>query len=166
MDGAILTQERLHEVLDYSPFTGDFVWKVQRGLEKAGVLAGSVSRTGYLVIHIDRKRYRSHRLAWLYVHGKWPNGTIDHIDGDKMNNRIGNLREATVAENNKNRRLSSANTTGYKGVSYDAINKRFRAGICVGGKNKNLGRFDSAEAAHKAYKEASLKYHGAFGSTK
>lgn len=100
-----MTQEELHQLLDYNPETGKFFWKVNmRGKVKIGTKAGCVCKIhGYELINIKNKQYRAHRLAWLYVHGKWPNPEIDHINRVKTDNRIANLREADRSMNNLNR---------------------------------------------------------------
>jgi len=99
-----MTQEELHQLLDYNPETGEFFWKVNSRCIKVGQKAGYVCKThGYEHIFINKKQYRSHRLAWLYVHGKWPEPEIDHINRVKTDNRIANLREADRSMNNLNR---------------------------------------------------------------
>ena len=99
-----LTAEWLRAVLDYDPKTGLFHWRIDRGGRKAriGALAGSFDATGYIQIMIDGKNYKAHRLAWLYVTGNWPIGDIDHLNGERANNRWSNLREATKSINQQN----------------------------------------------------------------
>lgn len=120
-----ITQKRLHELLDYSPDTGLFTWKVARaGRIKAGDVAGNLNNTGYIQITVDGTAYYAHRLAWLYIHGKFPENHIDHINGVRDDNRISNLRDVTPQENTSTL-LSRKNTsdnmplgkTGVKGVS-------------------------------------------------
>src|SRR5262249_32141337 len=111
----MITQERLKEVLFYSPKTGTFIWRVTlnpRG--KAGSVAGCKDGA-YWAIRIDRTLYDAHRLAWLYMTGEWPEG-IDHRDKDGINNRWKNLREADQSQNGANSRLRVNSATGYKGV--------------------------------------------------
>lgn len=99
-----MTQEELHQLLDYNPETGEFFWKVNSRCIKSGSKAGCVCKVhGYQHINIKNKRYKAHRLAWLYVHGKWPHPEIDHINRVKTDNRIANLREADRSMNNLNR---------------------------------------------------------------
>src|ERR1700738_4035243 len=95
-----LTAEHLRELLNYDPDTGEFRRRASRGGEAAGTLAGCPRRPGgYRIICVDRVIFLAHRLAWLHSYGVWPTKDIDHIDGDKTNNRIANLREATPAQN-------------------------------------------------------------------
>lgn len=103
----MITQARLKELLSYDPATGVFIWKVTRnGKMKVGLPAGSIDREdGYVEICLDRRDYKAHRLAWLYVTGAWPVYGIDHIDRDKTNNRFINLRDVPHSVNLKNRVL-------------------------------------------------------------
>ena len=95
--------------------------------------------------------------------GKWPDEFIDHINHNPTDNRWCNLREATYATNNKNRRLGKDNTSGYKGVSWHKGRNKWRAEIRVDGIGKHLGYYDTPEAASKAYCVASATFHGEFG---
>jgi hypothetical protein len=92
-----------------------------------------------------------------------PNMQVDHIDGDGLNNRRSNLRLATVAENHRNLRKPSNNTSGYKGVSWRKDRSKWRAAIRVDGRLITLGTFDCPQRAHVAYCEASARLHGEFG---
>lgn len=153
-----LTQEELHQLLDYDPETGLFRRKVDSRRAKAGQLAGYNSR-GYLIIYVQGRNYRAHRLAWLYVHGVWPTQQVDHINGVKTDNRICNLREATNAENNQGRHIRSDNTSGYVGVTQDRKTKKFRAQIKVNGRYYSLGKFVTAEEASRSYLQAKAELH-------
>ena len=155
-----LTQARLKEVLEYDPETGLFRWRSYRcGRALAGAVCGTDNGRGYLTIHIDLVHYKAHRLAWLYVHGRWPTHLIDHINGVKGDNRIANLREADDAVNSQNqRRAQSHNKCGFLGV-HKRESGRFRASIRVNWKLINIGTFDTPEAAHAAYVEAKRKLH-------
>ena len=158
------TQEWLKQILNYDPETGLFVWKVGKGpvKDRIGTVAGCVhenhSGKKYIRIHIDGKQYSAHRLAWLYMTGKYPEDQVDHEDGNGENNRFSNLCEATNASNAKNRRLRSDNPTGVAGVRFDKQRKRFVAFIKAEGKNKFIGRYKTLEEAAKARKEAQIKY--------
>jgi hypothetical protein len=129
---------------------------------KPGDVAGHLTAQGYWRISVDGRRYLAHRLAWLYVHGEWPAAQIDHVDLDKSNNRFANLREATNAQNKANTRARKDNTSGFKGASWDKRSGRWRARICVVGKDSHLGFFDSAETAHAAYCQAANEAFGEF----
>ena len=154
-----LTAARAREVLDYDPDTGVFRWKVtRRGSASAGVVAGCLYSTGYWCIKVNGRRHSAHRLAWLIVHGAFPAYQIDHIDCDRANNRLANLREATNAENQQNlRRARSDSITGLLGVS--THRDRFQSGIRVDRKTRYLGTFDTPEQAHAAYLDAKRKLH-------
>lgn len=152
-------QKRLKELLDYCPDSGFFTWVIKKRGVRLGKVAGYVGRYGYWKITLDKKRYAAHRLVWMYVHGQWPDDCIDHINRVRTDNRIANLRLATHAQNRQNLSLTNRNKSGVRGVSYDAINKKWRASISVNGKAKNLGRFVSIEEASAAYKVAAAKYH-------
>lgn len=98
----MINQKRLKEVLDYDPATGVFTWRVELNARgKVGDPAGCNS-WGYRVIRIDGRLYGAHRLVWLYVHGRWPDAMIDHVNGDRSDNRIENLREANSVQNAHN----------------------------------------------------------------
>jgi len=151
-----LTAERLRELLHYDPETGIFTWYVLDRRRKNP--AGCAEHRGYLTIGIDRRRYYSHRLAWLYTKGVWPIEEIDHIDTNKANNRFANLREATHAINEQNQRIPQKNnSSGFLGVYLEG--RRYRARIKLGGKNIHIGCFDTAEEAGVAYIEAKKKLH-------
>lgn len=157
-----LTATRLREVLDYCPETGGFVWKITRSFKAvAGAVAGSEYKaTGYLRIQIDGTSYLAHRLAWLHHYGKWPLLDIDHINGEKTDNRIANLREATASQNGQNRRHSQSNNqSGKLGVHFDDSSGRWRAVIAKDGRIYRLGYFGSREDAHAAYLAAKRELH-------
>jgi len=160
MDAQNLTAEVLKHVLRYEPETGLFTWKTRKG--KRGIpgrIAGTVDFSGYVVISIDRKRHKAHRLAWLYMTGAWPEVAIDHINGARHDNAFKNLRQADWAQNQQNRTLQCNNKSGFLGVSWDSFAGNWRAGIRVGGKSTNLGGYETAVRAHMAYLEAKAKMH-------
>ena len=159
-----LSLDRMMEVLEYSPETGIFFWKVDkrgfRGKAKAGSAAGTLSKSdGYIQITIDQVRQQAHRLAWFYVTGNWPKEQIDHINGIRSDNRICNLREVSVSENRKNIKLRDNNTSGRVGVSWAKKDNRWRAAIQVGGKMIYIGNFKEFEDAVKA-REVAEKHYG------
>jgi hypothetical protein len=160
-----LTQARLKERLHYDPDTGIFTWVKPSFMRPdfVGKAAGG-DVNGYVSICIDRKNYPAHRLAWLYVHGRWPDSEIDHINRNRSDNRIRNLREATHAENLRNMSMGKNNTSGVLGVSWDSKNQKWRAHITVNAKFKSVGRFVHKEDAISARRAAAEKYHGEFAS--
>lgn len=158
-----ITVERLKAVVRYDPESGAFIWvSPTSDRVRCGAIAGSVTKLGYRAIMIDKKRYMAHRLAWLWVHGRWPNGEIDHINGDGLDNRISNLREATHAENMLNRKRTSTCRSGFKGVSWHKGGRKWKAQIGYQGKWYALGLYECPVEAHKAYVAAAHRLHGEF----
>jgi hypothetical protein len=152
--------DRLRALLDYAPEAGSFTWKVNRGGRiKAGDAAGHRTTRGYIEIFADGRRYWAHRLAWLHVHGAWPEGSIDHLNGDSADNRIANLRDATALQNAHNRSLLGDGRSGYTGVS-SRPNGRFEAAIKADGRRVNLGQYATLAEATAAYRAAKIVLHG------
>jgi len=141
-----LIQERLHELLHYEPETGIFYWKVGARNIKVGDIAGTPS-CGYVKIGISGTIYPAHRLAWLYVHGYFPESEIDHINRDRADNRICNLREVSHVCNRRNIRNQKNNTSGVKGVSWFNHHLKWRSQINLLGKPHNLGYYSSFDDA-------------------
>lgn len=157
------TVERVKELLDYDQLTGVFVWKVHRSWNAtAGTIAGCQSTLGYWDICVDGVLCKSHRLAWVISYGEWPPHEIDHIDGDRMNNAIANLRCATTRQNQSNKGLQCNNASGFKGVSFHAGRQKWRAQIGVAGRRKWLGDFATIDEAAAAYSAAANQLHGEF----
>lgn len=153
-----LSQSRLKELLHYNPKTGVFTRRIATSRRvKSGDIAGSKNGDGYILIMVDSKRHLAHRLAWLYMHGVWPTDQIDHINGDRADNRRCNLREATRAENAQNTIARPNNKVGYLGVTKDR--SKYKAQIGVDGAIINLGLFATPEQAHQAYLSAKAKFH-------
>ncbi len=151
MTEQILTQARLREILHYNPETGEFISRTKRGRFRAGTTMGTLDKSGRIQLHIDHKKHFAHRLAWLYVRGRWPSNEIDHINGVPTDNRFCNLREATTKQNGENRGKQINNTSGYKGVTWSNKSQKWQAQICHHGKRKQLGVFVDPKAAHAAY---------------
>jgi len=123
---------------------------------------GWIGRKGYREGRLEGHMCLLHRAIWAYVHGEWPTREIDHINGDRSDNRLGNLRLCDRSSNMANRGPTRKNSSGYKGVYWEKPAKRWIAEICVGYKRRKLGRFTSAEAASAAYKAAALEAFGPF----
>lgn len=158
-----LTADEARELLEYIPVTGDFFWRVTRGGIAAGSRAGHVDEDGYRHIRIKDQLFLAHRIAWLIVNGAWPEKGIDHKNGVPGDDRIDNLREANQSQNMQNAGIRSDNKSGFKGVSWDAVNGKWVVRIRqAGGRYRNLGRFANAEDGHRAYVAAAQEMFGEF----
>ena len=155
-----LGADRLKELLSYSPDTGEFLWLVSGGGVAAGGVAGAPRTDDYRKIQIAGRHYLAHRLAWLYVYGRWPPKELDHVNGIRDDNRITNLREANKSQNQGNQRKARTDSyTGLLGASWERGGNKFRAQIKLNGKPKHLGMFSTAEQAHQAYLKAKRELH-------
>ena len=134
--------------------------------KETGYVVGTINEKGYELIGVSMngktKSLRSHRLAWFIHTGELPKDCVDHIDGNRLNNRISNLRECSVQENNRNMFISKINKTGFKGVYKDKASGKFRSCISLNNKNINLGSFETAYDAHLAYVEKGKELFGEF----
>ncbi len=158
----MITQEELKELMLYDPETGKFSWiKSRRGVRSMEA-AGCVTKRGYVNIYINYKKYLAHRLAWLYVHGKWPPEQIDHINGVRSDNRICNLREASGCQNQLNRWVDCRNKSGIKGVCWHKNNQKWQAQTSIDGKEYYLGQFIDIKDAERAVVEFRNKHHKEF----
>jgi hypothetical protein len=155
------SHQRLLEVCHYDPLTGIFTRRESYHRKNIGKRMGGVSVQGYRRIKIENSHYAAGPLAWFYVTGIWPADDIDHIDRDKDNNRFSNLREATNSQNITNR-VSTSNTSGYRGVSWIEDHKKWKATLKADHKVYNLGYFDTAEEAAHRYDRAAKEYQGEF----
>lgn len=172
------TPDELRQLLDYDPEAGVLVWR-ERPLEMfrrrgdwkrwntcfAGRTAGARGGYGYIAFQVFGQHFLAHRVAWAIAHGAWPEGDIDHINGDGTDNRIVNLRSVSHAVNLRNMRRPSHNTSGVVGV-YQHPNGKFRALIGSKKNRVHLGYFDAIEDAIAARKtaEARMGYHKNHGS--
>ena len=159
-----MTSERLKQLLSYDPLSGIFTWRINPSPRKRiGDVAGC-RNCRYIQIQCDNVLYLAHRLAWLYCHGVFPKDELDHRNGDKHDNRIDNLREATNAQNKWNR---GPLRNGLKGAffSKDRKRKAWIARIGANGGYKYLGRYHTELEAHQAYVVAAEKLHGEFAKT-
>lgn len=143
------TEKILASGIQYDPETGE--------LTRNGKRAGWLEGDGYIRLMIEGRSYSAHRVAWLCATGSWPGGEVDHINGNRSDNRISNLREASSSQNGANCKRRKDNVSGFKGVGFHKPMGRWRARIKVGRKEKHLGYFDSASEAHKAYTEAACR---------
>ncbi len=154
-----LTAEYLRSVLHYDPETGLFTWKVRAANRvKVGDAAGCPNGDGYLHIKVQSRLYKAHRLAWLYMNGEWPKDQLDHINRNRSDNRIANLREVSHKQNQQNAGKSSTNTSGHTGVSWNKQNSKWRALIMHNRKLIHLGYFATLEEALSARKAAEKLY--------
>jgi hypothetical protein len=158
----LIDVKSISDYLDYSPETGVFIWKVKTKTSNVNDVAGNANWRGYVSIWINAKPYYAHRLAWAISHGEWPIGDIDHINEDKSDNRISNLRVASRSENMFNRGSNKNNTSGMKGVSFCKSTNRWRAQITMDRKSVNVGRFQTKEEAANAYILKARKIRGEF----
>lgn len=155
-------QARVKELLDYDEVSGLFAWKKSQASQiRVGDVAGGISSDGYWCITLHGQRYGAHRLAWLYAHGVIPPADIDHINGDRLDNRLANLRLATRSENMRNSR-GKRSASGLKGAHWRAKRKAWVSQIYKDGKCVYLGRFPTAEEAHAAYVKAATELFGEF----
>ena len=146
--------------LHYEPTTGVFTWRIASARRiKVGDIAGRSNTGGYWRIHLRGKSYPAHHVAWLYVYGVWPRDCLDHINQNRSDNRIENLREANGALNRQNTKLQSNNTSGFKGVSKCGASRRWRAEIMIDGRAVRLGWFDTPEEASEAYLAVKRQIH-------
>jgi hypothetical protein len=167
---AKLSLARLRETLNYDPATGALTWRIRTSpMCKLGQLAGTISKThGYRKIRLDDVYYTASHLAWFHFYGIPPVGLLDHKNGNRADDRIENLREATHSQNSMNMGRNGSNTTGFKGVAvFNQPGKptRYRALTRANGKRHFLGTFDTPEEAHEAYCKAVKLLHGAFART-
>ena len=157
-----ISRGELMKKFSYDPVTGLFTRLVSLGNFKAGSLVNiKPHHSGYLYIRITvnekAKQFSLHRLAWLYTHGYLPE-FIDHINHDRSDNRIDNLREVSRIENNMNQSKAKHNTSGHIGVSWHKGQKKWTSGIKVNYKRIHLGSFDDIDDAIRARKQAEVKY--------
>lgn len=161
----LLTQDLLRELLHYTPDTGVFVWKakpINTRINVGDEAGGIDARMGYIRIRVNGARYLAHRLAWLYTHGEFPADQIDHINGNRQDNRLANLRRATRTENNRNRALRRDNSSGFAGVSFDNQSKKWRAQCSLQGRRMRIGEYSTPEEASAAYEQFIATHWGDF----
>lgn len=157
-----LTQEYLKSILIYDEHSGIFTRKLSLRPGWSGKRAGSINSRGYIQIKIDTERYSAHRLAWLYMTGLWPIDQIDHKNNVRHDNKWLNLRECTQAQNAANRKISTSNTSGYKGVHWDRKSKCWIAQLKHNYKTIHIGRCKAKEDAAVLYNDKAIEIFGEF----
>jgi len=155
----LISLDELKEILLYNENTGDFTWKIKSKRRNVGDIAGYFDSQGYLKITIKGIKLRGHRLAWFYFYGAYPDGIIDHIDGNPKNNSIVNLRVGTLSQNQENRKLNSNKKLRFIGVSYHKDSNTYLARIRVNKILNHIGCFKYPEDAYEAYLIAKRKFH-------
>lgn len=160
----LITPACLREFFKYSPETGDIRWiKTPSPIVKVGGLICGKNRAGYIRVVLNKKDLLAHRVAWALFHHAWPSGMIDHINGDKADNRIVNLRDVSRSVNTQNQKKAHKSnlSSGLLGVQFFKRTGRWRTQIWVNGKSSFLGYFDTKEQAHEVYlQNKRLLHHG------
>jgi len=157
-----ITQTLVKDLFEYND--GVLYWKnPTSGRMKKGLRAGRYGKRGYIETGINYKRYKNHRIIFLMFHGYLPE-IVDHIDNNKLNNKIENLRAATCSQNLQNAKLSKSNTTGIKGVVWEKDRKYWKAQIMVNGKQIRIGKLESLELAELVVQELRSKFHGEYAN--
>lgn len=156
-----ISYDRLIELVDYDCETGLFTRKKAVGRSFKGRVLGYQNNNGYIAFTLDSKKYYAHRLAWLFVHKKFPVHDVDHIDGNRTNNKIANLRDVPRSLNleNSTKAKSSNKSTGLIGAYLDKKTGKFTSRIQVNKQDKYLGYYETAQLAHEAYMSAKKQLH-------
>ena len=141
----------IEKLLGYCPDCGNVFWKIGRGNQYTypGKTAGSLHSSGYQIIESSKMNFFTHRVAWRLYTGKWPTDRIDHIDGNRLNNKIVNLREVTDRENNLNTHKHRSGKL--VGANWDKSENKYISAININGKQTYIGRFKTAKEANAAY---------------
>ena len=156
-----LSQDLLNELFEYRD--GNLFWKVNRGKGKKGQLAGMLGNTGYWKIRLFKRLYQAHRLIYLMHKGYLP-VEIDHIDGNKLNNCIDNLRQATRSQNELNKGMKKNNTSGAKNVFWSKNLNKWKVQMSINGKKRHIGYFEDFEVAKAVAIDFCEQYHGEFAN--
>ena len=157
-----ISKQDVEKLLSYDPASGSFFHRVGHRDVKPGDIAGCLGRQGYIHLKIKGKRYFAHRVAWLLTYGHWPVGDTDHINQNKSDNRIENLREATRSQNKMNHPARRDSLTHCRGITPRPQHGNYQVRIQVNGKRLHIGVFKQLADAARAYDEAAKRYHGDF----
>jgi len=158
----MLTQEDLKKILTYDPESGEFTWNLNVRRMRKGINAGRMDTKGYWTIQFKGSKYQAHRLAWLYIKGSFPDKDLDHIDGDKLNNKFSNLREVEKWQNSWNSKLAKNNKSGVKGISWCVASRKWVARITVRGVVMCLGCSSDKNYLKGVIDKARVEYHDKF----
>lgn len=161
-DSTQMNAEDLSAWFAYDATTGRLTWaKRPARCMRIGDEAGAVKADGYVVVSLGRRSYQAHRIAWAIAHGRWPEHQIDHIDGNRANNRLSNLRDVPQSVNMQNQRraMASNRSSSSLGVHYYERTKRWKATLGINGRNKYLGYFATEAEASAAYLAAKRTLH-------
>lgn len=159
---ALPKPDRLREMFSYDAETGTLTLNQPQGGRLPGSIAGWLHHEGYRCVSVDNHKMPAHRVCWAIHYGSWPDRLVDHIDMDKCNNSISNLRLCNASENGCNRLAPSNNTSGFKGVSFLRRENKYRAVIHKDRRRYEIGLYDTAQAASEAYNRAMEDFHGEF----
>lgn len=150
--------DELKHILSYDEYTGIFKWNISPSKRvNVGDIAGSCDEYGYCRIRYKYKNYKAHRLAWLYMYGEYPK-FVDHINRNRMDNSISNLRSVTISENNRNKSKNINCAHGVTGVYFSEHHQKWKPTIGVDGKTINLGYYSSFDDAVAIRKNAEIIY--------
>lgn len=152
----MVTQEELKSILKYDQDTGNFFWLKNTSNKRAGDKAGSFTSTGYIIISINKKSYKAHRLAFLYMSGVLPTDEVDHIDRNRSNNKWNNLRLATHADNQTNKLNNLKTQSGFTHITYRVINSCWTVRLGKAHKEKFIGNYKDLKEAIKALETSLL----------
>jgi hypothetical protein len=159
-----ITLSRVHELFDYKD--GNLIWKIATSPRvKVGNIAGYLGDCEYICIGVDGKQYKAHRLIYFYHNGYLPS-SIDHIDGNRANNKIDNLRSATTSQNAMNQKISTKNSSGIKGVRWHKRDKKWYVQLSANSKRHSFGYYEDKELAEMVAIEATNKLHKEFSAYK
>ena len=161
----MITHSELLEACIYDSNSGSLIWKTPGKKRIVGKKVGSVALTGYLETSINYSRQLVHRLVWLYHYGTFPKGALDHINHNRLDNRIENLREVTNSQNNYNQSKRTQKTTSrYRGVSWETRRGSWKAAINKEGTYYYIGNFKSEEIAAKEYNTKAIELYGIYAN--